>query len=79
MDVLALILSIVALTLAAMAFSRSGGMRDVRRQLDTLSAKAGGARELAADTIDKLEDMVRGGEKPTSGEESSHRPTTKAK
>ncbi len=78
MTLLSLLLSIVALVLAAMAFSRTGGMRDVRQQLDALSSKAGGARELAANTIDKLEDMVRGGEKPVSSEKPGEGPTDTA-
>lgn len=74
MELLSLVLSIVALTLAGMAFSRTGGMRDLRRQLDALGDKAESARELAANTINKIEDMVRGGEKSSSSEEPGERP-----
>ncbi len=77
MELLSLLLSIVALILAGMAFSRTGGMRDVRRQLDALSSKAESARELAANTIDKLEDIVRGGEKPVSSEKPGEGSTDK--
>lgn len=77
MELLSLLLSIVALVLAGMAFNRTGGLRDVRRQLDALSRKAESARELAANTIDKLEDIVRGGEKPVSSEKPGESSTDK--
>ncbi len=77
MELLSLLVSIVALVLAGVAFSRTGGMRDVRRQLDALSSKAESARELAANTIDRLEDIVRGGEKPVGGEKPGEAPTDK--
>ncbi len=78
MELLSLLLSVAALILAAMAFGRTGGMRDLRRQLDALSTKAESARELAANTIDKIEEMVRGGEKSTGAEKPGHGPTDKS-
>lgn len=75
MELLSLLLSVVALILAAMAFARTGGIRDARRQLDALSTKAESARELAANTIDRIEDLVRGGEKPTGGEKPGAGPS----
>jgi hypothetical protein len=60
MDILALIVATVALVLASVAFTRSGGVREVRGQLESLGSKAEGARDLAANAIDRLEDLVRG-------------------
>ena len=66
MDVLAVVVSLVALILASMAFARTGGLGDVRRQLDSLSTKTEGTRDLAANAIGKLEGLVRGSDKPKS-------------
>lgn len=78
MELLALLLSVAALILAAIAFGRTGGLQDVRRQLDALGTKAESARELAANTLDKIEDIVRGGEKSTAAKKPGARPTDKS-
>ncbi len=64
MELIALLLSLVALALAGAAFARTGGLADVRRQMESLSAKTDGARDMAARAIDRFEDIVRGSAKP---------------
>lgn len=66
MEVFTLIIAVVALVLAVVAFVRSGGIGDLRRQLDTVSAKTETARDRTADVLDRLERLIRGREKPPS-------------
>lgn len=64
MESVALILSIIAVVLASVAYARTGGLKDVRKQLESLGSRAGstaeGARHVAANAIEKLESAVRG-------------------
>ena len=64
MEVVTLIIAVVALVLALIAFMRTGGIRDLRQQLDAVSAKTEAARDRTADLLDRLEHLVRGREKP---------------
>jgi hypothetical protein len=69
MEVVTLIIAVVALVIAVIAFMRTGGMRDLRRQMDTVSAKTETARDRTADVLDRLQHLIRGKEKPPSGRE----------
>ena len=69
MEVVTLIVAVVALVIAVIAFMRTGGIRDLRRQLETVSAKTETARECTADVVDRLEHLIRGKEKPPSERE----------
>lgn len=64
MDVLAIILSLIAIVMAYIALQRTGGLKDLRQQMDHLTTKtedvAKGARETTADILQRLEHMVRG-------------------
>ncbi len=66
MAVLAIILSLIAIGMAYVALQRTGGMKDLRQQMDHLTNKtedvAKGARETTADILHRLEHMVRGSE-----------------
>ena len=70
MAVVAIILSLIAIGMAYVALQRTGGMKDLRQQMDPLTSKtedaAKGAREATADILQRLEHMVRG-----SGAQSS--------
>lgn len=85
MDVLTLLIAVVALVLAILAFQRTGGIHDLRRQMDDLSEKTEhatkGAREVTADALGRLETLIRGQQKPekaastdqeTSGDQASN-------
>lgn len=75
MEVVTLIIAVVALVVAVIAFMRTGGMRDLRRQLESVSAKTETARDRTADVLDRLEHLIRGKEKPPSeGEGGSGNP-----
>ncbi len=57
MEAVTLLIAVVALALAIVAFVRTGGIPDVRHSADT-------ARDRTADILDRLEQIVRGKEKP---------------
>ncbi|MGH7255728.1 MAG: hypothetical protein ACREI3_08120 [Nitrospirales bacterium] len=67
MDTLALIVAVVALVLAIVALKRTGGIGDLRQQLDSLSgdvrhqteAMSEVVREKTADALSRLEQLLR--------------------
>lgn len=63
MEAVTLIIAVVALVIAVVAFIRTGGIQDVRRQVEGLSLKTDTARERTADALDRLERLIRGKEK----------------
>ncbi len=69
MAILAIILSLVAIGMAYVALQRTGGLKDLKQQMDHLTDKtedvAKGARETTADILHRLEHMVRGSEAQT--------------
>lgn len=68
MGTFALIVAIIALVIAVAAFSRTGGIPEVRRQ-------AHEARERAADALSRMEDRMRpegGHQKDTSEADTAH-------
>lgn len=70
MEVATLIIAIVALMISMLAYKRTGGIHDLRRQLDEIGTKseqaAKGARETAADALNRFENFIRGQEKKNS-------------
>lgn len=66
MAFLAIILSLIAIAMAYVALQRTGGLKDLKQQMDHLTSKtedvAKGARETTADILHRLEHMVRGAE-----------------
>ena len=77
MDIFAIILSLVAIVMAFMAPQRTGGLKDLRQQMDLMTSKTEdatkGARETTADALRKLEHMIRGqgDQPPDAGGKSS--------
>jgi hypothetical protein len=70
MEVFALIIALVALVVAAMAFQRSGGMKDLRDRVEGLGSRTETARERTADILGRLERRIRGKEKTPPDKES---------
>ena len=71
MEVITLIISVIALIMAIVAYRRVGGVADLKKQTETLSdvgdsiAKATDSlRDKTADVLDKMEAVVRGKEEP---------------
>jgi hypothetical protein len=50
-EAFALLISLVALAVAGLAFYRTGGLADLRREVEKLRPEAEAAREKAAETI----------------------------
>lgn len=63
MEALALVIAIIALLVAGAAFRRTGGMKELRADLDSatraLSRTAHSARAKTADLLEHLEERVR--------------------
>ncbi|MDH4152163.1 MAG: hypothetical protein OEV01_00105 [Nitrospira sp.] len=85
MDVLAVLLALIAIVMAFIALQRTGGLKDLRQQIDALSSKTEdatkGARETTADALRHLEQLIRGREEqppdhtnkpPTPPEQGAH-------
>lgn len=75
MEIVTLIIAVVALVIAIIAYSRTGGIEDLRSQVkvvgsktDALRGKTAGATETlrakTADALDRLERTVRGSREP---------------
>ena len=64
MEILTLLIALAALVIAIIAFQRTGGIGDLRRQVEGLSGKTETAREKTADVLDRLEQLIRGKERP---------------
>ncbi len=69
MEILTLLIAVVALVIAVAAFARTGGIQEVRRQVETISTKTESARDKTADALDRLERLIRGREKPSPQKE----------
>ena len=73
MDIFTLLVAIIALVVAIMAFQRTGGIHDLRNQMEELSSKsdqaAKGARDMTADALGRLENFIRGQQNSSSLEE----------
>ena len=69
METLALIISIIALIIAVIAYQRVGGVADLKKQTevltnvgDTIVKATDALRNKTADLLDKMEGVVRGTE-----------------
>lgn len=74
MEMITLLIAIVALVIAILAFQRTGGgIRDLRRQIEDLTEKSEhatkGARDRTADALNRLETFIRGQQKPNPTEQ----------
>lgn len=71
MDVLALLVALLALVVAALAYIRAGGKEEIQRQMEDLGVKTETAREKTADVLGRIEQMVRGKGKPPAEADTS--------
>lgn len=72
MEVVTLLIAVAALVIAVAAYTRTGGIQDLRRQVDALSSASGSVREKTADTLVRLERLIRGRER--SSQEKGDQP-----
>ncbi|NIO40506.1 MAG: hypothetical protein GTO41_10160 [Burkholderiales bacterium] len=72
MQTLTFIIALVALVIAIAAFYRTGGIRNLRQQMERITTKTEEAtkstRELTADALERVERLVRGKGKHVSEE-----------
>ena len=71
MEVLTLLIAVAALVIAVAAYTQTGGIQDLRRQVDSLSSASESVREKTADALARLERLIRGRER--SGEKTDDR------
>ena len=65
MEAFTLLIALVALVIAVIAFQRTGGIRELRQEVETLSSRSESMRERTANMLDRFEKVVRG-KKPTA-------------
>jgi hypothetical protein len=69
---------VLALVVATMAYARTGGIKDLRRQVDSLNSASESVREKTADVLSRMERLIRGREKAdpeeSRGDERDDRP-----
>ncbi|MBN2108900.1 MAG: hypothetical protein JW832_15855 [Deltaproteobacteria bacterium] len=71
MNALALVVSIIALIAACMAYKKSGGsVDDLKRKIDDLHLSTENLRSKMADSLEKIEKKVRGDEKKSDDQSS---------
>ena len=59
MAALTLIISIIALVLAVVSFRRTGGLQDIKSQINNLESIMGPLREKTANALEKMEKALR--------------------
>ena len=69
MSLLALIIAVVALVIAVLAYQKAGGIRDLQEQAEALRFVADNLREKTADALDKLEKSLRKSEEKKETDE----------
>jgi cell shape-determining protein MreC len=88
MEVLALIISIIALIVAILAYHKVGGVADLKKQTEVLTDVGNtiveateSLRDKSADVLDRMEAFVRGTEEkeetPTTGKRKEARKASK--
>ena len=73
MEIVSLIIAVVALVIAVLAYMRTGGIQDLRTQVSSLGSSTDALRSKTADVLDRLERTVRGvrqGQPPAAPGES---------
>ncbi len=69
-----LIISVVALVLAVIAFQRTGGIKELRQQVANLSSKTDTVRDRSANLLNKFERILRGKDKPPAEQDKDNEP-----
>ena len=73
MEIVNFLIGLAALIIAILAFQRTGGIHDLRKQMEDLSEKSEHttktARDMTADALGRLENFIRGQNKTSAPEE----------
>ena len=70
MEFITFVIAVAALLIAGIAFQRTGGIEELKRQVETSKFKTDGMRDRTADVLDRLERIVRGKKKGTAAGKS---------
>ncbi len=65
MEAFTLLIALVALVIAVIAFQRTGGIKELRQKVETLSPRTEGVRDRTANMLDRFGQVVRGKNKTT--------------
>ncbi len=78
MEALTLLIALVALVIAVIAFQRTGGIKELRQKVETLSPRTELVRDRTANMLDRFGQVVRGKNKtdPPPGPEPHKEPGT---
>ncbi|MFQ6024808.1 MAG: hypothetical protein ACE5NW_19020 [Acidiferrobacterales bacterium] len=60
MEIVSLIIAVVALVVAVLAYYRTGGIQDLRTQVSSLGSSTDALRSKTADVLERLERTLRG-------------------
>ncbi len=74
MQFITFMIAVLALVIALVAFQRTGGIEDLRRQVETLTSKTGSVSDQIANMLDRFERIIRGNDKPAPPERSKATP-----
>jgi hypothetical protein len=74
MEILSLIIAEIALGIAVAAFMRTGGVGELKRQVQGLSSTTDSVRDRTADALNRLEQLVRSKERSKPDEPSEPPP-----
>ncbi len=75
MQVITFMIAVLALVIALVAFQRTGGIEDLRHQVETLASKTETVRDQIANMFDRFERLIRGNDKPAPPERSEATPS----
>ena len=70
MEFITFVIAVAALLIAGIAFQRTGGIEELKRQVEASKFKTDGMRDRTADVLDRLERVVRGKKKNSSASKS---------
>ncbi len=63
MEFITFVIAVAGLLIAGIAFQRTGGIEELKRQVEASKFKTDGMRDRTADILDRFERVVRGGKK----------------
>ncbi len=78
MEAFTLLIALGALVIAVIAFQRTGGLKELRQEVDNLSPKTEAVRDRTANMLDRFGQVVRGKNKtdPPPSPEADKEPKT---
>ncbi len=75
MEFITFVIAVVALLIAGISFQRTGGLEELKRQVEASNFKTDGMRDRTADILDRFERVVRGKKKSVAAGKSKSSPS----